>query len=71
MSDDHRDKIAKSKILNRLIRHAEGVEDMKQTEVNAGLALLKKVLPDLQALTLETGDNGFEVNISASDAKVL
>lgn len=62
---DHRLKIENSHILNRLIRHAEGVEEMKQTEVTAGLALLKKVLPDLQAITHETGDGGFHVTIGS------
>lgn len=47
LTQEHRDKIAKSKILQRLISHAEGVEDMRQTEVTAAIALLKKVLPDM------------------------
>lgn len=63
MSDSHRDKIAKSNILNRLVRHAEGLEDMKQTEVNAGLALLKKVLPDLQPIDPNTGQGGLSIRI--------
>ncbi len=53
MTPEHRAKIANSNILNRLIRHAEGLEDMKQTEVTSGLALLKKVLPDLQSIQID------------------
>lgn len=45
--EEHRIKIANSKILNRLIDHAMGECDMKQTEVTAAVALLKKVLPDM------------------------
>lgn len=57
MGDDHRAKIVNSSILNRLIRHAEGLEDMGQSEVNAGLALLKKVMPDLKSVEV-TGEGG-------------
>lgn len=49
LTQQHRDKIAKSKILSRLIKHAEGDEpNMGQSEVTAAIALLKKVLPDLK-----------------------
>lgn len=48
LTDEHRDKIRKSKVLSRLISHAEGVEDMKQTEVTAALGLLKFAFPPLQ-----------------------
>lgn len=51
LTDQHRDKIAKSKILQRLIRHAEGAlpsdKEMSQSQVTAAIALLKKVLPDM------------------------
>ena len=53
LTDQHRDKIAKSKILSRLIDHAEGTVDMKQTEVTAAIALLKKVLPDATETTIK------------------
>ncbi len=51
MSDAHRLKIANSNILSYLIRHCEGKRKMEATQVSAGLGLLKKVLPDLQAVT--------------------
>jgi hypothetical protein len=47
MSDDHRVKIQNSNILNALIEHVEGRREMQATQVTAGIALLKKVLPDL------------------------
>lgn len=55
MSDEHRLKIQNSNILKVLIQHAQGERDMSATQVTAGIALLKKVLPDLQAIEL-SGD---------------
>ena len=57
MSDEHRSKIAKSQILNALIEHSEGRREMSATQVTAGLGLLRKVLPDLQAVTLEGSED--------------
>ena len=47
MDDSHRVKIQNSNILNALIEHVEGRREMSGTQVSAGVALLKKVLPDL------------------------
>lgn len=59
MGPEHRAKIANSKILNRLIAHAEGDEEMSQSQVTAALALLKKIMPDLSAQTVEhSGPDG-------------
>jgi len=55
MSAEHRDKIKNSNILTALIEHAEGRRDMSSTQVQAGLGLLKKVLPDVSAVTI-SGD---------------
>ncbi len=49
MSDEHRVKIQNSNVLNALIEHANGKREMSSTQVTAGIALLKKVLPDMQA----------------------
>jgi hypothetical protein len=57
MSNEHRTKIGNSQILKCLLEHVEGRREMSATQVSAGLGLLRKVLPDLQALA-ETGDNG-------------
>ena len=47
MSEAHRVKIQNSNILNALIEHVEGKREMSATQVSAGTALLRKVLPDL------------------------
>ena len=57
MGHEHRLKIANSNILNALIEHAEGNRDMSQTQVTAGIALLKKVLPDMATIS-HTGADG-------------
>lgn len=55
MTDEHRGKIQNSSILNALIEHSVGKRKMSATQVSAGLGLLRKVLPDLQAVT-HSGD---------------
>lgn len=55
MSEAHRVKIQNSNILNALVEHVEGKREMSSTQVSAGVALLKKVLPDLQ-VTQHQGD---------------
>jgi len=53
MSDEHRVKIQNSNILNALLEHVEGKRDMTATQVSAGIGLLKKVLPDLSAVSMD------------------
>jgi hypothetical protein len=62
LSQSHRDKIANSNILSHLISHAEGTREMTSTQVTAAIALLKKCLPDLQAVQ-HTGNEGGPVKI--------
>ena len=50
MSEEHRLKIAKSNTLSYLLKHVEGERDMSATQVTAAIALLKKFVPDLQAV---------------------
>jgi len=50
MSEEHRVKIQNSNILNCLVAHVQGNREMSSTQVSAGIALLKKVMPDLQAV---------------------
>lgn len=57
MPESHRAKIANSNILNALIEHVEGNREMSGTQVTAGIALLKKVLPDMTR-TEHTGEDG-------------
>lgn len=54
MSDEHRVKIQNSNILNALIEHVQGDRDMSATQVTAGIALLRKVMPDLSAAENKT-----------------
>lgn len=61
LTQAHRDKIAKSKILQRLIDFAEGVEgvEMEPHRVTAALGLLKKVMPDMTENMIKgEGENG-------------
>ena len=50
MSNEHRDKIKNSNILNALVEHVEGRREMSATQVSAGLGLLRKVMPDLSSV---------------------
>jgi hypothetical protein len=52
MSHAHRDKIANSNILNALLEHVEGRREMSSTQVQAGLGLLRKVMPDMATVDL-------------------
>lgn len=61
MSDEHRVKIQNSNILNALVEHVEGKREMSASQVTAGIALLKKVLPDLSQTTIEGGENPITV----------
>ena len=63
MSDEHRVKIQNSNILNALIEHVDGKREMSATQVSAGVALLRKVLPDLSAVTLEGPGEDGAINI--------
>lgn len=58
MSDEHRVKIQNSNVLNALVEHVEGRRHMTATQVTAGVALLRKVLPDLSQTTV----SGDEIN---------
>ena len=57
MSDEHRVKIQNSKVLSRLIEHASEKACLEPSQVTAGIALLRKVLPDLQSVE-HTGEGG-------------
>jgi hypothetical protein len=50
MTDEHRSKIANSQVLNRLIDHVTGAPILEPSQVTAAVALLKKVMPDLQSV---------------------
>ena len=61
-----REKIRSTQLVNALMDHVlgkNGREDMKPTQITAALGLLKKVLPDMQAIGL-TGDENNPVVIT-------
>jgi len=50
-----RERIQTSQLVNRLINHALGKNEMTQTQVRAAEILLKKALPDLQSVEMNHG----------------
>lgn len=51
MGASHRSKIANSRIFSRLLAHAEGdLPDLSPSERDTGLALLRKVMPDMKPI---------------------
>jgi hypothetical protein len=64
MSNEHRVKIQNSNILNALVEHVEGKREMSATQVQAGLGLLKKIMPDLATTTIQGDENGGPVVIT-------
>ncbi len=70
MSHEHRTKIQNSRILTCLIDHVEGRLDMSPTQVTAGIALLKKVLPDLSAMAIDAHVTGAEATKEQIDAAI-
>ncbi len=58
MSEAHRSKIKNSRILSVLIDHVENGTEISPSRVTAGLGLLKKVMPDLAAMTINGDDDG-------------
>jgi hypothetical protein len=65
-------KIKTSQIINRLSDHILGKVDMKPSQVTAGLGLLKKTVPDLQATEITGKDGGpVQVTIAGADSGLL
>lgn len=69
---DQREKIQKSKIFTELIKLAEGKADPKKwspTRATVALGLAKKVLPDMNSITLAGDeDNPLKVDIDVRSA---
>jgi hypothetical protein len=49
-TDEIRNKIRASQLVNRLENHVFGEVEMNSTQVTAALGLLKKCVPDIQAI---------------------
>ena len=70
MSDMHRTKIANAQVFKFLVEHAIGKRDMSSTQVTAAIALLKKYMPDMAAIEIETGANGIHIHIGDGASKL-
>lgn len=75
--EEHRRRIKTSLILNRLQHFALGERNgndpcqMTADQVKAAVALLKKTIPDLQAIDLKhSGDQDAPILFSTADAKL-
>jgi hypothetical protein len=53
MTNEHRGKIKTTAILKALEEHTLGTRPMSQTQVTAGVALLRKTMPDLHSTTVD------------------
>ena len=64
------EKIKNGMVLERLLKHYNGDIEMSATQVTVGLALLKKLLPDLRFVE-NAGSQRVEVIIDGKSAKNL
>jgi hypothetical protein len=64
-----RDRIRTRLLAKRLEDHGLGLNEMTKTQVQAATSLLKKTLPDLQALTI-AGDPEAPVRITVTDGNL-
>jgi hypothetical protein len=65
-----RERIRASQILHRLIKCAEGELELTHTQANTGLRLVDKILPSLQAVTIEQTVNHVGLNRYELDARM-
>jgi hypothetical protein len=70
LTDDWKQNIRASMIMNRLVSHIEGGVDLTPTQINAAKIVLGKILPDL-ARSEMTGIDGGPVTLAAIDMKGL
>lgn len=56
LTDDWREKIRTSMLINRLQDNAEGKIELTNTQVKSIEILLRKTAPDLTSATLDAGD---------------
>jgi len=53
LKESWREKIQASLIINRLVDHSLGKNEMSSTQINAAKIVLAKVLPDLKATEIK------------------
>ena len=79
--DQIRDAIKSRQLVNRLqtfalgevapnAKEGTGPAEIDSLRLRAIEILLRKAVPDLQAITLETGENGFVVTIASDPTKL-
>lgn len=68
--EEARKKIQTTQLINRLQNHIDGEVELSQTQISAVNILLKKSLPDLQAITLAgEEDRPLEVRYSWANSE--
>lgn len=65
VQEETRAKIDTTTIVNKLMGHVKGSNKMESTQIRAAEILLKKTLPDLQAIE-HTGEDGGDIKISVT-----
>lgn len=58
MNERWRDKIQASQIINCLNNHVKGTQEMSSTQIQAANILLRKCVPDLQAIDMTSDVKG-------------
>ena len=69
-TDEIRNKIRASQLVNRLENHVFGEIEMNSTQVTAALGLLKKCVPDIQAIT-HSGDENNPLTVALIERKIV
>lgn len=69
-TDEIRNKIRASQLVNRLENHVFGEVEMNSTQVTAALGLLKKCVPDIQAIQ-HSGDADNPLMLAMIERKIV
>lgn len=69
--EEAREKIRTTQLINRLQDHALGELELSQTQIRAVEILLKKRVPDLQAMTLQGDDDGGPISIARIERVIV
>lgn len=58
LNDNWKDRIRAGVLMERLLGHVEGTNDMTQTQIKAADILLRKIVPDLARTEMTGKDEG-------------
>jgi hypothetical protein len=64
-----REKIQTSQLINRLQDNAIGEENMTAGQIRSAEILLRKSVPDLQAIEMDLGESALTVNLNYASNK--